>query len=233
MDPEFLKRLKDKSEAVLQTGLLPPPRKPQSPGGSGLASKGFGGGQGSLPRYTSSEALQFTIDEYFTRLQEREFYGEEEGKKPEPPTMAGLALALGFSSTKTMSNYVSRGEDFEYVLDTAKTRIEKWKNELLLRGGTTTQAAIFDLKNNHGWADKSEKIVNIGAGDSLALLVQELQGKVHRPVISQDSWDTEVEQEAEWEEVITKKKKPAVFKVDSSADIDDGQIDSDLTDMLS
>jgi hypothetical protein len=83
---------------------------------------------------------------------------------------------------------------------------------LLLRGGTTTQAAIFDLKNNHKWADKTETTTTHVPGGSLAELVQALQGKVLRPSLMRpeeeivdgeftEETDSE-EYEAEPEEVI-------------------------------
>lgn len=128
---------------------------------------------GFYPMYKSAEAMEFAIDAYFARIEEEQ----------RPPTLAGLALALGFKSTKSLKAYEDKGEDYSQVVEVARTRVEEWKNELLLKGGSQTSGVIFDLKNNHGWAEKSQSTQTVETGDTLSQLLLALQGKVLRPTI--------------------------------------------------
>jgi DNA-packaging protein gp3 len=160
--------------------LFPPPRKPTSQKDQGLErrpSLGFGSARmknsgGHYPRYRSAEALEFAITAFFEMKKEQGL----------PPTMPGLALALGFKSTASLKNYEEKGEDYADIIETARTQVEEWKNEMLLTS-THAQGVIFDLKNNHGWADKMDKKVMVEAGDTLSQLLQALQGTVLRPTI--------------------------------------------------
>jgi len=194
---EFLEKFKKDPESVLQGRLLPPPTKPKKTTARltgfnmGLGcNQGLGSGGGAKSRYTSPEALSFVVDEYFMRCQNSE--------GAQKPTIAGLALALGFTTKKTLDNYREKSDAFRDVIDTAYTRMEDWKNQMLLRGGQMTEAAKFDLKNNHGWADKSDTTVTHVPGGSLAELVHALQGRVLRPTLFQE--DEPVE-EGEFEEI--------------------------------
>ena len=150
--------------------LLPNPAKTKS----GLQYKrGMGLGSGAYPRYRTPEAIQYAIEEYFQlkTLQEK------------PPTLPGLALALGFKSTQTLKDYENKGEEYAYYIEVARTRVEEWKNELLLLGGNHTQGVIFDLKNHHGYSDKIEQKTTLTTEGSLAELLQALQGQVLRPAL--------------------------------------------------
>ena len=155
--------------------LLPPPRKPVSSRDTGLQiHKGVGTkGMGYYPRYRSAEALKYSVDLYFDKkMAEKKHF-----------TLAGLALSLGFKSVKSLKAYAEKGDDYETVIETARTRIEEDKNDLLLEGGRATNGVIFDLKNNHEWTDRLETRTTHDVGDTLARLVMSLQGKVLRPGI--------------------------------------------------
>ncbi len=197
MTPEFLEKFKKDPTIVLNGSLLPPPAKPSptanpKSGFTGLKHKGIGGGPGMLPRYTSPEAMNFVIEEYFTKC--------ELSDGAIKPTVAGLVLALGYANESSFKKYKERGDGFAFVVDRAYTRMEDIKNQLLLRGGPTTESAKFDLKNKHGWADKSDTTITHVPGGSLAELVQALQGKVLRPALLQPNdviEDGEFEEETE------------------------------------
>jgi hypothetical protein len=96
-------------------------------------------------------------------------------------------------------NYKKRGEDYEFVIDQAFTRIEEPANVQLLRGGNATQGTIFLLKNHHHYADKVEQTHVHEAGDSLTQLVQSLQGRVLRPQLQHH--EPEVIEDAEYTEM--------------------------------
>lgn len=177
----------DKS-LVKKTPVLFPPPAWASEKHHGLVPRyGIGGGSGLLPRFQTAEAMEAAIETYFEYVTEEEM----------PPTMAGLALALGFKSVKPLKNYEEKGEDFAYIIEVARTRIEDWKNRQLLRPDIKqVQGYIFDLKNNHGWADKIEQKTTHEVGGTLADLLVALQGNVLKPVVhvedhSQDAIEAE------------------------------------------
>ena len=160
--------------------LFPPIVRPSPSNPNGLLhspKRGLGSGTkggGYLPRYPSAEALEFAIDTYFE--------GQYENHRP--PTMAGLALALGFKSVAALKNYEQKGEEYAELVETARTQVEAWKNELLL-SASAPQGVIFDLKNNHGWSDKISQETTITPSDTLTELLKALQGKVLRPVLDE------------------------------------------------
>lgn len=64
-----------------------------------------------------------------------------------PPTMTGLALALGFNSRTSLLNYEGKNEGFREVLQRAKAQIEQYNEERLYdRDGN--RGAMFNLQNN-------------------------------------------------------------------------------------
>lgn len=164
----------DKS-LIKKTPVLFPPPAWASPAHHGCVPRyGIGGGSGLLPRFQTAEEIEAAIETYFE-------YVTEEGT---PPTMAGLTLALGFKSVNALKNYEQKGEDFAFVIEVARTRIEDWKNRQLLRHDIKqVQGYIFDLKNNHGWADKIEQKTTHEVGGTLAELLVALQGSVLKPVV--------------------------------------------------
>ena len=103
-----------------------------------------GRGRGRPPKYESAEQLAANIDVYFD-------YCENKSK---PPTMAGLAIFLGFEDRASTLDQAKRGEDFSRAINFARTRIEAHREDLLLDKNTFTPGVIFSLKNNHGWKDK-------------------------------------------------------------------------------
>lgn len=118
--------------------------------------------------YKSKEEIQEKIDKYFSDC-EGEVLKDEEGNPilnkyggviimgSKPPTITGLALALGFASRQALLNYQDR-EEFNDTITRAKSRVEQYAEERLFdRDGSN--GAQFSLKNNFkGWnADKKEE----------------------------------------------------------------------------
>ncbi len=120
---------------------------------------------GRPPKYKSVAAMEEKIEEYFESC-ERTPYLTPEGKpltdkyghvcyKPaRPPTITGLALALGFTSRQALLNY--QGKDkFVDAVTRAKARVEMYTEERLFdKDGAN--GAKFSLANNfEGWKAKS------------------------------------------------------------------------------
>lgn len=118
--------------------------------------------------YKSKEEIQEKIDKYFSDC-EGKVLKDEEGSPilnkyggviimgSKPPTITGLALALGFASRQALLNYQDR-EEFNDTIMRAKSRVEQYAEERLFdRDGSN--GAQFSLKNNFkGWnADKKEE----------------------------------------------------------------------------
>lgn len=105
------------------------------------------------PRLISSpEEMQERINDYFHKA-------EEEGAKP--ATIAGLCYFLGFDDRDAMADYEKR-EEYTRTVKNARLKIEQDRSERLLGKDTFTPGVIFDLKNNHGWKDKTEHEVSGG-----------------------------------------------------------------------
>lgn len=121
---------------------------------------------GRPPRYATPEAMQEVIDAYFEKCRGRvltksdgSVVYDKRGKPvvvdERPPTMTGLALALGFNSRQSLLNYKARGE----FLDTttrARSLVEQATEERLFdKDGV--HGARFSLANNFdGWKEKLE-----------------------------------------------------------------------------
>lgn len=94
--------------------------------------------------YDNPDEFASRTEAYFDTL-------EQTGKAP---TLSGLCLFLGFHDKESFSNYETYGEAFSRTVQKARFRIEDDRNQRLLT--KFTPGVIFDLKNNHGWKDKTE-----------------------------------------------------------------------------
>lgn len=75
-----------------------------------------------------------------------------------PPTIGGLCLYLGISSS-TWAEYAdeSKHPEFSAAAAYARGRIKAYlQQELLTRNGRDVKGIIFDLQNNHGYREKVE-----------------------------------------------------------------------------
>ena len=113
---------------------------------------------GRPPKYKNKEEIEEKINAYF-----KECDGEpvlNKWGKPviihqRPPTVTGLALALGFTTRLSLINYQGKKE-FVNTITRAKTMIEAYTEERLFdRDGSN--GAQFSLRNNFaGWNDRTQ-----------------------------------------------------------------------------
>ena len=119
---------------------------------------------GRPPMYKSKEEIQEKIDKYFEECEGKVLedkdgnpilnkYGGAIVMGSKPPTVTGLALALGFSTRQSLLNYQAQDE-FLDTITRAKSRVEQYAEERLFdRDGS--HGAQFSLRNNFkGWKSK-------------------------------------------------------------------------------
>lgn len=122
------------------------------------------GNKGPSKRYTSVEQLQEAIDAYFEKCDTRTIdvvdnHGDVKTvNKPEPYTVEGLCIALGFSTRESLLHY-EKEPGYDMYFDTikrAKLKIQQNKVVGALDGTYHANFTMFDLKNNHRYKDKTE-----------------------------------------------------------------------------
>lgn len=119
---------------------------------------------GRPPKYTCKEEIEGLIEEYFKTC-DGDMAMDAEGNPQlnkwgypviigqKPPTVTGLALALGFSTRLSLLNYQGKAE-FMNTITRAKSMIERYAEERLFdRDGVN--GARFSLVNNFkGWGER-------------------------------------------------------------------------------
>lgn len=115
---------------------------------------------GRPPIFKSVGELELKADEYFEWIKgEKKTDIDNVGdlfdiwiREPEPATITGLTLFLGFESRQSFYDYCEDGS-FAYALKKYRTRIENEYEKKLDRAACT--GAIFALKNMQ-WADNNK-----------------------------------------------------------------------------
>lgn len=116
-------------------------------------------------RYKSAAEMSAAIEKYFedcnghvlTDSSGKTVYdknGEPVIVGAHPPTVTGLALALGFKTRQSLLNYQARSDKFNDIITVAKSRCEEYAERRLYdRDGVN--GAKFSLTNNFkGWREK-------------------------------------------------------------------------------
>lgn len=118
-------------------------------------------------KYTSAAKMQEVIDAYFDGCEGRQLTDENGDTVKDkngipvivgahPPTVTGLALALGFKTRQSLLNYQARSKAFDDIITIAKSRCEEYAERRLYdRDGVN--GAKFSLANNFkGWSDRPD-----------------------------------------------------------------------------
>ena len=121
-------------------------------------------------KYQSTKAMQKAIDQYFEdckghpltftdpKTGEERLMLDKRGQpiivEMRPPTVTGLALALGLSGRQSLLNYSER-EEFLDTITRAKAKVEEYA-EMRLFDKDGANGAKFSLANNFGWSEKQE-----------------------------------------------------------------------------
>lgn len=136
---------------------------------------------GAPRKWKSVKAMQEAIDAYFKKCEGEPLivdgsvavdkYGVPIIINVKPPTVTGLALALGFTGRQALLDYQARPE-FADTITRAKARCEEYA-ESRLYDKDGANGAKFSLGCNFGWNSDNEK-----SGDpaALAALLAALRG---------------------------------------------------------
>lgn len=140
---------------------------------------------GKKPRYKTPEEIQVKIDQYFedckgTLLVDHNGdpllnrWGDPVYLDRKPPTVTGLALALGFKTRRALMLYQAKKEFMDVILE-AKSRIELYNEEqLYTRDGA--KGAMFNLTRNFaGWQEAKQ---DEDKGPAVAIINDIPQGTV-------------------------------------------------------
>jgi hypothetical protein len=122
---------------------------------------------GRPPKYKTADEMQIAIDKYFedcdgVKALDKEGepiytkYGWLYKIEPKPPTITGLALAIGFNSRTSLLNYEEKDKDFLNTVTRAKAFVEQYaESRLFDKDGAN--GAKFSLANNfRSWKEKQE-----------------------------------------------------------------------------
>ena len=116
--------------------------------------------------YSTPDEMQEKIDAYFESC-EGEILRDDKGKPildkfghpnivgARPPTITGLALAIGFNSRQTLLNYQAKAA-FKEVLIRAKSRVEMYTEERLFDKDGAAGARFSLQFNFKGWHDDKD-----------------------------------------------------------------------------
>ena len=107
-------------------------------------------GKGNPRRWRSAKALQAAVDQYFADCEESH----------KVPSVAGLALALGFMSRQALYRYTDRehessADEYVTIITQAKLKIEE-ANIQLAYNRDASPGARFILQNGFNYSDKHE-----------------------------------------------------------------------------
>lgn len=121
---------------------------------------------GRPPKYEHKEEIEGLIEEYFKKC-EGEILKDEEGEVifdkfgnpvivgARPPTVTGLALALGFSTRLSLLNYQGKKE-FMNTITRAKSMVEAYAEERLFDKDGSNGARFSLINNFRGWTEKPQ-----------------------------------------------------------------------------
>jgi hypothetical protein len=117
---------------------------------------------GRPKKYKSAKQMQVVIDSYFEKCDKNtvQVYDKKaecviEIEKPIPYTIEGLCVALNMDRVSLL-NY-AKDEEFFSTVKAAKDKVLSSLVEKSISGGAVPSIAIFLLKNNYGYTDRTEQ----------------------------------------------------------------------------
>lgn len=118
-------------------------------------------------KYTELKEVEDIIDTYFNSVT----HTSESGELISKPTISGLAYALGLSRQGLLE--YGRKDEFSDTIKRAKDFVQVALEANLYNNSVT--GTIFNLKNNFGWKDKTERDTTINGEVNLTHIVSEYE----------------------------------------------------------
>ena len=122
--------------------------------------------EGQQPFYTNCMDFEAKIQMYFDEcdgIHLSDDIRHSKDFKPIPYTMPGICYYLGYSSRHALTAIENNTNGMKQLSNTAKRarlRIEAQRNEYMLMGKVKEVSGIFDLKNNFGWKDDRQLVID-------------------------------------------------------------------------
>lgn len=140
-------------------------------------------GAGRPLKFKTVQELEKKIEEYYKTCwrSKRDMFGniikdKETGdivlEQFKPYTITGLAVFLG-TTRETLMDY-EKNDKYSYTIKAAKEVCHAYAEEALFVGKNPS-GAMFNLKNNFGWKDKTEVDNNVTANVTVKTFEQELK----------------------------------------------------------
>lgn len=114
---------------------------------------------GRPPKFKNVEEMETLINDFFLDCDQ----------KNEPYTITGLALWLD-TTRETLLDYQDKDE-FSDAIKRAKLRCQNWVEKGALMNKVNPTSAIFNLKNNYGWKDKTEQELTNPDGNLKTIII--------------------------------------------------------------
>lgn len=129
----------------------------------------------SAPKYKSAAEIEARAEEYFRGLLPDSLLsggghaqGGRQSEKALPPTICGLALALGFCSRQDLLVYSGKNAGLTQAVMRARLKVETFAENMLYEK-ETARAAEFVLRCNFGWGKPESPGTSGEGGDGGAL----------------------------------------------------------------
>ena len=121
--------------------------------------------EGRVDRFGGEEGMQKVVDEYYRYCDERQIMVQNEDhkgniqelsvNKPEPYTVGGLCLALGFPSLDSLKKWLKVFPGYIETIERAITKIQA-QTEVYCIENKNPAGVIFLLKARHGFQEKDK-----------------------------------------------------------------------------
>ena len=118
---------------------------------------------------------------------------------------------------RTVSYYRKKNEDFDYLISLALELQEMKLARLMLRNKVNTQAAVFVLKNKHGWTEKTQLEVKQNVVDAVQEARQRIQALANENITNDDN-ELIVDVEYTVEDSIDSEQSSSVYTVENNSD---------------
>lgn len=120
--------------------------------------------------FSTPKRLKLRLNDYFADCD----------AKNRPYTVTGMCIWLG-TTRQTLWNYMNLhkvDQEIVDILTNARAKCELWLEEHMLTGSANTTGCIFSLKNNYGWRDRPEVVIDKDETETVSMLMEKRRAKL-------------------------------------------------------